>query len=115
VTWVAFRYRERPSAGRVTAIGATLPLRALFSLATELPVVPPHSHVETVLGLGGVGCALFVLGLWTLYTLDYNGRGTGLTGRRVLILACIALPVVSASVVRAVPRCWRRPPAVRPC
>jgi signal transduction histidine kinase len=102
VTWVAFRSRERPSAGPFTAIVATLTLWALFSLAAELPVVPPDSPVETVLGLGGLGCALFVPGLWTLYTLGYTGRGTGLTRRRVLMLAGIALPVVLAGVVLAI-------------
>jgi signal transduction histidine kinase len=101
VTWMAFRARERPSAGPFTAIVATLTLWAVFSLAAELPVVPPDSHVETVLQLGQIGCALFVPGLWTLYTLGYTGRGTGLTRRRVLMLAGIALPVVLSGVVLA--------------
>ncbi|WP_276257936.1 ATP-binding protein [Haloglomus litoreum] len=101
VTWVAFRSRERPSAGPFVAIVATLTLWTLFSLAAGLPVVRPDSHVSTLLQFGEIGCALFVPGLWTLYTLGYTGRGTGLTRRRVLMLAGITLPVVLGGVVLA--------------
>jgi signal transduction histidine kinase len=102
VTWTAFRSRERPSAGPFTALVATLTLWAAFSLVAELPVVHPESHVASLLQFGQIGCALFLPGLWTLYTLGYTGRGTGLTLWRVAMLAGIGLPVVLAGVALVV-------------
>jgi signal transduction histidine kinase len=101
VTWTAFRSRERPSAGPFTALVAALTLWAAFSVVAELPVVPPDSHAASLLQFGQIGCALFIPGLWTLYTLGYTGRGTGLTLWRVAMLAGIGLPVVLAGVAIA--------------
>jgi len=55
--------------------------------------------LQSILQLGQFGAALLIPGVWTIYALSYTGRGTGLTRRRVALLAGIAVPVLLSGVV----------------
>ncbi|SDZ78451.1 PAS domain S-box-containing protein [Haloplanus vescus] len=98
----AFRSREQPCAGSFIALLATLTLWAAFSLASRLPGLGDVHLLSSGLELAQFGAALALPGLWTMYVLGYTGRGTGLTWRRVVMLAGMVLPVVGTGVVIAV-------------
>ncbi|MDS0260919.1 ATP-binding protein [Haloarcula sp. S1CR25-12] len=100
--WRALQAREQPSAEPFIAILAMLTLWGVFSFVAELPSVPGVSSLQSVLELGEIGIAMIIPGLWTIYVLSYTGRGTGLTWRRVALLAGIALPVLLGGIVLAV-------------
>jgi signal transduction histidine kinase len=99
-TWTASQSREQPSAIPFIALLATLTLWAVFSFGSELPGVSAVNLLSTTFNLAQFGTALALPGIWTVYTLSYTGRGTGLTWRRIALLAGIALPVaISAAVI----------------
>jgi len=100
-TLTAFRSREQPSAEPFIALLATLTLWAIFAFGSELSGVSSGDLLATVFSLGKVGSALIIPGIWTIYALSYTGRGTGLTWKRIGLLAGIALPVVLSGVVLA--------------
>src|SRR6056297_3353646 len=91
-TVTAFRSREQPSAEPFIALLATLTLWAIFAFGSELSGVSSGDLLATVFSLGKVGLALIIPGIWTIYALCYTGRGTGLTWKRIGLLAGIALP-----------------------
>jgi len=101
-TWTASRSREQPSATQFIALLATLTLWALLSLGSELPGVSTLSLLSSAFDLAQFGTALAVPGAWTLYALSYTGRGTGVTWKRVGLLAGIVFPVVISAIVIAV-------------
>jgi PAS domain S-box-containing protein len=100
-TWTAYRYREQPSAPPFVATLATLTLWAACSLGAALSRVATLDLLSSGFDLAQFGTALAVPGVWTVYALSYTGRGTGLTWRRIALLAGIALPVVGTVVVVA--------------
>ncbi|WP_251343196.1 ATP-binding protein [Haloplanus halophilus] len=102
LTWTAFQSREQPSAEPFVALLATLTLWAALAFGANLPWLSHGSLLATILGLGQFGTALVIPGIWTVYALSYTGRGTGLTWRRIALLAGIALPVLVIAVVIAV-------------
>jgi len=101
-TWTAYQSREQPSATPFIALLATLTLWAVFSFASELPGVSAVDPLSTTFSLAQLGTALALPGIWAVYTLSYTGRGTGLTWRRIALLAGIAFPVALSAVVIAV-------------
>ncbi|WP_324666242.1 ATP-binding protein [Haloarcula sediminis] len=101
-TWQALQTREQPSADPFIALLGMLTLWGVFAFVSELPGVPAMSSLQTVLEFGQFGVALFIPGVWTIYALSYTGRGTGLTWRRIAILAGIAFPIVLSGIVIAV-------------
>ncbi|WP_435066719.1 ATP-binding protein [Haloplanus sp. C73] len=101
LTWTAVQSWEQPSADPFIALLATLTLWAMLALGADLPVVASGTVVSAVLELGQFGAALAIPGIWTVYALSYTGRGTGLTWRRIALLAGIAFPVVVIGVVIA--------------
>jgi len=101
-TWTASQSREQPSATPFIALLATLTLWALLSLGSELPGVSTLSLLSSAFDLAQFGTALAVPGVWTLYALSYTGRGSGLTWKRILLLAGIVFPVVISAIVIAV-------------
>ncbi len=104
-TWTAFQSREQPSAEPFVALLATLTLWAMLAFGSNLPELLLPSPFSTVLDLGQFGTALLVPGIWTVYALSYTGRGTGLTWRRIVLLAGIVFPVLVVGLVIAI-----RPP-----
>lgn len=103
--WTAFQSREQPSAEPFIALLATLTLWSILAFASNLPELLLPSLVSTILDLGQFGTALLVPGIWTVYALSYTGRGTGLTWRRIALLAGIIFPVLVVGFVIAI-----RPP-----
>ena len=99
--WQALQAREQPSAEPFIALLALLTLWGLLALVSELPGVPAVSSLESILELGQLGVALVIPGVWTIYVLSYTGRGTGLTWRRIALLAGIGFPVLLSGVVIA--------------
>jgi signal transduction histidine kinase len=97
-TWRTFQGREHPSAAPFVAVLAMLTLWAGFRLGAELPTVAPDGTLATVCSVGQFGAALLLPGLWTVYTLGYTGRGTGVTRARIALFAAIIVPVVVAVV-----------------
>ncbi len=93
-TWVAVQSRERPSALPFVGVSGTLTVWAVAQFVSELPVASSGTLLSSVASLGAIGAALVVPGAWTVYALGYTGRGTGLTRRRLVVLAGIMLPVV---------------------
>jgi PAS domain S-box-containing protein len=100
-TWTALRSREQPSAGPFIAVVGALTLWALLETGSEVTGALPTAALSTVWGLGQFGTAIAVPGAWTVYALGYTGRGTGLTRRRLLMLAGIALPVLGSALTIA--------------
>ncbi|NLV13965.1 ATP-binding protein [Haloarcula argentinensis] len=100
--WTAFQSREQPSAEPFIALLATLTLWAVFAFGSELPIVSSGGLLSTVFSLGQVGTALLIPGIWLVYALSYTGRGTGLTWKRIALLAGIALPVLLSGIVIAI-------------
>ena len=98
----AYRSREQPSATPFILLLATLTLWAVFSLVSGLPGVSTVDPLSSTVELAQFGAALILPGFWTVYALSYTGRGTGLTWRRVALLAGIVLPVVVSGIVIAV-------------
>src|SRR6056297_3285022 len=86
-TSTAFRSREQPSAEPFIALLATLTLWAIFAFGSELPGVSSGNLLATVFSLGQFGTALIIPGIWIIYVLSYTGRGTGLTWKRLGLLA----------------------------
>ena len=101
-TWTAYQSREQPSATPFIALLATLTLWAVFSLGSELPGVSTVSLLSSAFDLAQFGTALAVPGVWTVYALSYTGRGTGLTWKRIVLLAGIVFPVGISAIVIAV-------------
>ncbi|MFQ3293577.1 MAG: signal transduction histidine kinase [Halobacteriales archaeon] len=101
-TWSAIRSREKPSAIPFAATLAALTLWAIFAMVSEFPGASSAGTVSLLWDLGQFGSALIIPAIWTIYALSYTGRGTGLTTRRVVMLAGVALPVLLAAVVIAV-------------
>jgi len=101
-TWHAIRSREKPSATPFAVTLAALTLWAIFALISEFPGASSVGTVSLVWELGQFGSALIIPAIWTIYALSYTGRGTGLTIRRIVLLAGVALPVLLAIVVIAV-------------
>ncbi|WEL27314.1 ATP-binding protein [Haloferax volcanii] len=101
-TLTAFRSREQPSAEPFIALLATLTLWSIFAFGAELRGVSSGDLLATVFSLGQLGSALIIPGIWIIYALSYTGRGTGLTWKRIGLLAGIALPVVVSGIVLAV-------------
>jgi len=101
-TWTAYQSREQPSATPFITLLATLALWAVFSLGSALPVVSTVSLLSSIFDLAQFATALAIPGVWTVYVLGYTGRGTGLTWKRIGLLAGIVLPVVISAVVIAV-------------
>jgi PAS domain S-box-containing protein len=101
-TWTAAQSREQPNATPFIALLGTLTLWAVSSLGSELPGVSTVSLLSTTFDLAQVGAALALPGVWTIYALSYTGRGTGLTWKRIALLAGIAFPVVVSGAVIAV-------------
>jgi len=100
--WQALQAREQPSAEPFIALLALLAIWGIFALLSELPGVRSISHLQSILQLGQFGVALVIPGVWTIYALSYTGRGTGLTWRRIALLAGIAFPIVLSGIVIAV-------------
>ncbi|MFC6865084.1 ATP-binding protein [Halomicroarcula sp. GCM10025817] len=100
-TVTAFRSREQPSAEPFIALLATLTLWAIFAFGAELPGISSEGLLATAFSLGQFGSALIIPGIWIIYALSYTGRGTGLTWKRIGLLAGIALPVVLSGIVLA--------------
>jgi PAS domain S-box-containing protein len=100
-TWTAYQSREQPSAEPFIALLATLTLWAGLELGSELPGIPSGGLLSAIFSLGQVGTALIIPGIWTVYTLSYTGRGTGLTVKRIILLAGIAIPVILSGFVIA--------------
>jgi signal transduction histidine kinase len=100
-TWTALGSRERPNAGPFIALLATLTLWAALALGSAAPVLSSVSALSGVWELAQFAPTLLLPGIWTIYALGYTGRGTGLTWRRLLMLAGIALPVLVAGAVIA--------------
>jgi len=100
--WTAFQSREQPSAEPFIVLLATLMLWAVFAFGSELPAVSSDGPLSTIFSLGQFGIALVIPGIWIVYALSYTGRGTGLTWRRIALLAGIALPVALSGIVIAV-------------
>ncbi len=98
-TWTAYQSREQPVARSYIALLGSLTLWALFALVGELPVLSSGHYISSVWPVGQFAVALFVPALWTLYTLGYTGRGSGLTAWRSLMLAAIAVPLLGSGVV----------------
>jgi len=103
--WTAFQSREQPSAEPFSVLLATLTLWAILAFGSNLPELLLPSLASTLLDLGQFGTALLVPGIWTVYALSYTGRGTGLTWRRIVLLAGIVFPVLVVGLVIAI-----RPP-----
>jgi signal transduction histidine kinase len=101
-TWTAYQSREQPSATPFIALLATLTLWAVFSLGSELPGVSTVGLLSSAFDLSQFGTALAVPGAWTVYALSYTGRGTGLTWKRIVLLAGIVFPVAISAIVIAV-------------
>ncbi|WP_277543180.1 ATP-binding protein [Haloarcula laminariae] len=100
--WQALQTREQPNAEPFIALLGLLAGWALSAFVAELLGMVALHHLQSILELGQFGVALFIPGLWTIYVLSYTGRGTGLTWRRIALLAGIALPIVLGGVVIAV-------------
>lgn len=100
--WKAGQAREQPSAEPFITLLALLTLWSVFSFLSELPGVQAVHPLQSILAFGQIGVALFIPGVWTIYSLSYTGRGTGLTWRRIAILAGIAFPIVLSGIVIAV-------------
>jgi len=94
----AYRAQERPSARPFAGLVGLLTVWAALTLGSELPLGSGDGLVAAVVTFGELGAALFVPGVWVVYALGYTGRGTGLTRRRIAMLAGIALPVVLSGV-----------------
>jgi signal transduction histidine kinase len=101
-TWTAIRSREKPSAKPFAATLAALTLWAIFALISEFPGASSVGTVSLIWDLGQFGSALIIPAIWTVYALSFTGRGTGLTTRRIAMLAGVALPVILAIAVIAV-------------
>ncbi|MFB6107626.1 MAG: ATP-binding protein [Haloplanus sp.] len=99
--WTAFKSREQPSAEPFIALLSTLTLWAVFSFGAELPG-PSGGLLSTIFSLGQWGAAIFVPGIWLVYALSYTGRGTGLTWKRIALLAGIGVPVLLSGIVIAI-------------
>jgi PAS domain S-box-containing protein len=97
-TWTAYQSREQPSATPFIFLLATLTLWAICSLGSEVPGVSTVGPLSSALDLVQLGASLIVPGIWTIYSLTYTGRGTGLTTKRIVLLAGIALPVVISGI-----------------
>ncbi|XRJ18684.1 ATP-binding protein [Haloferax sp. Atlit-48N] len=93
-TWTAFQSREQPSAEPFISLLAALTLWAVFAFGSDLPGASSVAVLSTLLSFGQIGAALVIPGIWVVYALSYTGRGTGLTWKRVALLAGIALPVL---------------------
>ena len=102
VTWIAVQSRERPSAKPFIAVVGTFTCWALLTFVTEIPGTTDVPVLSSVLDLGSLLTGIAVPGIFTIYALAYTGRGTGLTIRRLLMLAGIGLPVVLAGGALAV-------------
>lgn len=101
-TWTVFQSREKPSAPAFLAVLVTLASWSVFMLVPELPVATPWDGLEFLWELGQVAPAVALPGIWTVYTLGYTGRGTGLTRGRVIMLSGIVLPIALGALVLAV-------------
>jgi len=101
-TWRAYQSREQPSATPFIALLVALTLWAGFSFGSELPGVATVSLLSSFFDLVQFGIALAIPGVWTVYALSYTGRGTGLTWRRIVLLAGIVLPILISAIVIAV-------------
>jgi len=99
--WTAYRAQERPSARPFAGLVGLLTVWAALTLGSELPFGSGDGLVAAVVTFGELGAALFVPGVWVVYALGYTGRGTGLTRRRIAMLAGIALPVALSGVALA--------------
>jgi hypothetical protein len=105
--WTAFQSREQPSAEPFSALLATLTLWAVLAFGSNLPGPASGTLLSTILDVARFGTALVIPGIWTVYALSYTGRGTGLTWRRMALLAGIAFPVLLTSshgFSRGIPR-----------
>jgi signal transduction histidine kinase len=100
-TATAARSREQPSAWPFIALLGSLTLWALCSFGSELPVAASGTVLDGVFTFGTIGVVLVIPGIWAVYALSYTGRGTGLTRRRIAMLAGIALPVLVIVAVLA--------------
>ena len=100
-TLTAVRARERPSSLPFAGMVASLTIWAAAQFLSELPGVSSGTALSSVASLGAFGAALVLPGAWLVYALGYTGRGIGLTRRRIVILAGIALPVIGSGVVLA--------------
>ncbi|WP_435361540.1 ATP-binding protein [Haloarchaeobius sp. DFWS5] len=100
-TWTAADSRQKPIGPAFVAVLGILTVWALFSLGSELPIVPDQSLLSTGLAFAELSMALLLPGVWVVYARSYTGRGTGLTRWRILMLVLIAVPVVVVAVVIA--------------
>ena len=102
VTWVVTRSPEKPSARPFAALVAALTASALLVAVTTLAELVSLDPVSGTAELLQLGVALFVPGIWLVYVLGYAGRGTGLTRRRIAMLAGIGLPPLFAAAALGV-------------
>lgn len=100
-TWTAVQFREKPSARPFVALLATLTIWALCSLGSELPGASSVTLLSSAWAFGELAMALVLPGVWLVYALSYTGRGTGLTRRRIVMLALIVFPVLVVILVIA--------------
>lgn len=101
-TWTAYQSREQPSAIPFVLLLGTLTAWAVGSFGVTVPDVASADLLSSALELLQFGAALVVPWLWTVYVLTYTGRGTGLTRKRIALLAGIALPVAMGAVTAVV-------------
>lgn len=98
-TWTVFQSREKPSAPAFLALLATLTLWSVLTLTEESLGSFSDGLVALGLDLGMIVPVVAIPGIWTIYALGYTGRGTGLTRRRLVMLAGIGLPILLAGIV----------------